>query len=301
MTHEYKHYIDLSQFEGHVEGEWKLESVKGWGTNPTCITSLFWTNPIATTHSHPDVFYTHKKLVRENEIITYFSNPTDEGEARKDAVIRVERANGKLLASSPKLLAYARELETRVNELEIRDVSATHMIMDADFKKHEMSLRIADLERQLAERDMTYSDAVADAAKRLLSGDLLWGQNYLEPMDARLKHVLKEHLVDERIAELKRHLSDTLDENKELNAANVRLGKALTEATTWRSPETAPRDGTVIVGKFPETLADIEYLTINAVFYSVDDVTGWDTGGDLFADDELLGWFPLPETKKEDV
>lgn len=53
--------------------------------------------------------------------------------------------------SANRILAYARELEARVKELEIRDVSATHMIMDADFKKHEMSLRIADLERQLAE------------------------------------------------------------------------------------------------------------------------------------------------------
>lgn len=70
----------------------------------------------------------------------------------------VECCNCGHAADVDSLLDYARELEGRcaslelaVKELEIRDVSATHMIMDADFKKHEMSLRIADLERQLAE------------------------------------------------------------------------------------------------------------------------------------------------------
>lgn len=56
------------------------------------------------------------------------------------------------------ILAYARELEARVKELELRDGDATHMIMDADFKKHDMSLQIADLKRQLAEATQWRTD-----------------------------------------------------------------------------------------------------------------------------------------------
>lgn len=113
---------------------------------------------------------------------------------------------------------------------------------------------------------------------------------------------LLNELVDKsaRIADLERQLAEATHLCAMRDAVIHDLERQLADATTWRSPETAPRDGTVIVGKFPETLADIEYAAIDAVFYRVDDVTGWDTGGDLFADDELLGWFPLPETKKEE-
>jgi len=203
MTHEFKNYIDLSQFE-------KPDGLKPC---PFCGSEK-----IGPLYCEEECCGGKLRWIDCEEC----------GSAMNAETASIEKWNTRPLED--KLIAYARELEERVKELEQNIIHKEHIYNQAEddanhyhFVSDEQETRIADLERQLA------------------------------------------------------------------------------EATQWRSPETAPRDGTIIVGQFPETLAGIEYLTINAVFYSVDDVTGWDTGGDLFADDELLGWFPLPETKKEDV
>lgn len=89
--HKYKNYIDLKKFEGHTPGPWDIwydgSKARAVQSNRNCVIQPTWT-------------------MRDGEVW--------------EAWLSAKAENLVLITESPKLIAYARELEERNKQLEAR-------------------------------------------------------------------------------------------------------------------------------------------------------------------------------------